>query len=190
MTLPCSPTYYVSSVFTPVACPLQVMPTTVEHLLAVARRPAGQTHIWALHALWLVASNAGLSYMPHVKTTLALAQELLVSPAGESAALQPASARLANAMVAVLGPEFTLGSAHYQKCKSLVAGAAAHGWDQVRGEGQQEAGGAGPGGGDSASGELESVLFAQQLILFSPKAVPAQKHIALLQVRPAVAAAA
>jgi hypothetical protein len=160
------------------------MPATVEQLLDVARRPAGQAHIWALHALWLVASAAGLAYLPHVATSLSLALELLVSPAGESAALQPAAARLANAMVAVLGPEFKLGSAHYQKCKALVSGSATHSAAGAAAGGEQEA--AGPGAGAGAAGvpgELESVLFAQQLILFSPKAVPAQKHIPLLQVR-------
>lgn len=43
-----------------------------------------------------------------------------VSSFGEAPLLKPAVARLANAMVAVLGPDMQLGSAAYQRCKSLV----------------------------------------------------------------------
>lgn len=55
-----------------------VVPSTVEHLIAVASRPTGSVHLWALHALWLVANAAGPAYVGHVKQTLQLAQELLV----------------------------------------------------------------------------------------------------------------
>jgi hypothetical protein len=51
---------------------------TVEALVAVASRPAGMAHIWALHGLWLVAGAAGPAYAPHVKQSLQLALELLV----------------------------------------------------------------------------------------------------------------
>lgn len=51
----------------------------VEALVAVASRPTGVTHIWALHGLWLVACAAGVSYAVHVKQTLQLALELVVS---------------------------------------------------------------------------------------------------------------
>ena len=146
-----------------------------------------------------------------MRQTLQLAQELLVSSYGDDPLLQPAAARLANAVVAVLGPEFTLGSAAYQRCKSLVtpssnflaatasasalpaASAAAAGGAVVGGSGGVEQGLAGDGTGgylhDSGDlvravadtwSELERVLFAQQLVLFAPKAVPAQKHLPLL----------
>jgi hypothetical protein len=36
------------------------------------------------------------------------------------AGLQPAVGRLSNALVAVLGPELTPGSAAYCKCKALI----------------------------------------------------------------------
>jgi hypothetical protein len=36
-------------------------------------------HIWVLHGLWLVAGAAGPAYAPHVKRSLQLALELLVS---------------------------------------------------------------------------------------------------------------
>lgn len=50
----------------------------VEALVAVASRPVGVTHIWALHGLWLVAGAAGVAYAAHVKQSLQLALELLV----------------------------------------------------------------------------------------------------------------
>lgn len=43
-----------------------------------------------------------------------------VSSFGDHPLLQPAAAQLANAMVAVLGPQFTLGSLAYSRCKTLV----------------------------------------------------------------------
>lgn len=46
--------------------------------MAVASRPVGVTHIWALHGLWLVAGSAGVGYAAHVKRSLQLALELLV----------------------------------------------------------------------------------------------------------------
>lgn len=52
---------------------------TVDALTAVASRPIGTAHIWALHGLWLVAGAAGPGYAPHVRQSLQLALELLVS---------------------------------------------------------------------------------------------------------------
>lgn len=57
---------------------LVVFFTTVEALVAVASRPVGVTHIWALHGLWLVAGAAGVGYAAHVKQSLQLALELQV----------------------------------------------------------------------------------------------------------------
>jgi hypothetical protein len=45
---------------------------------------------------------------------------LQVSSFGDHPLLQPAAAQLSNAMVAVLGPQFTLGSLAYSRCKTLV----------------------------------------------------------------------
>lgn len=59
--------------------PLQpTVKATVEALVAVASRPVGVAHIWALHGLWLVAGAAGPGYAGHVKQSLQLALELLV----------------------------------------------------------------------------------------------------------------
>lgn len=106
-----------------------------------------------------------------------------VSSFGENPLLQPAAARLANAMVAVLGPEFTLGSAAYSRCKTLVTDSSG-GISRV--PGTAGGGGCGVASTDGLRGlaatwaELEQVLFAQQLILFAPQAVPAAKHLPLL----------
>lgn len=114
----------------------------------------------------------------------------------ESPALRAACARLANASVLVLGPEFTLGSAAYTRAKCLVAasgdlsdpagdaaGDAAGGADAAGG-GAEAAVGAAAGdladGGDSGLGR---VLFVQQIVLFAPHAVPPAKHVPLLLVR-------
>jgi hypothetical protein len=43
-----------------------VVPVTVEQLVAVASRPTGHTHVWALHGLWLISGAAGPSYSPQV----------------------------------------------------------------------------------------------------------------------------
>lgn len=36
-------------------------------LLAVAKASSGVTHVWLLHALWLLANSAGLLFIPNVK---------------------------------------------------------------------------------------------------------------------------
>eukprot|EP00198_Chlamydomonas_reinhardtii_P002746 XP_001692082.1 predicted protein [Chlamydomonas reinhardtii] len=94
---------------------------SVDALVAAASRPGSNiAAAWVLHALWLVACNSGGAFVPRVRTVLQLGQELLVS-SFESPALRAACARLANASVLVLGPEFTLGSAAYTRAKCLVA---------------------------------------------------------------------
>lgn len=147
-----------------------------ETLIAVARASSGISHIWLLHSLWLVATSAGLSFMPNVKAchllfstyillqtlnlptehcaildakasckglaygavlavlrfqgarltiilqeVLNLETELLMSEEADAVpGLRPVLGRLANAMVAVLGPEMTLGSASYTKTRTLL----------------------------------------------------------------------
>lgn len=68
--------------------PLVLMCFAVEALVAVASRPVGVAHIWALHGLWLVAGSAGVGYAAHVKQSLQLALELLVSRPVQSAHVQ------------------------------------------------------------------------------------------------------
>ena len=49
-------------------------------MLAASRpsRSGPPASLWALHALTLVASSAGPAFMPHVRRTLSLCQELMV----------------------------------------------------------------------------------------------------------------
>ena len=45
-----------------------VISMTVETLLAVGHASTNPgLHKWIVHALWLIANAAGLSYVPHVK---------------------------------------------------------------------------------------------------------------------------
>ncbi len=221
---------------------------SVEALVAAGSRPgSAAAAAWALHGLWLVACSSGGAFVPRVKTSLQLAQELLVgsrtrhlprhlqyrvdccsielgfavqhamhcfyasshevvlpnNPIGhihpqvssfESPALCAACARLANAAVAVLGPEFTLGSLAYQRAKSLVlasgdaaggaAGGAGAGAEAANGGGDHtgQHGREGAAAGAGGDGGLGLVLFVQQVVLFAPGAVPPAKHVPLLLV--------
>ena len=48
---------------------------TVNTLLAVGRASASPVlHMWIVHALWLVANAAGLSFVPHVQVSPTLCQ--------------------------------------------------------------------------------------------------------------------
>ncbi|GLC70784.1 hypothetical protein PLESTF_001032900 [Pleodorina starrii] len=161
--------------------------SSAEALVAGASRPgcAGAA-AWVLHGLWLVACSGGGAFVPRVKTSLQLGQELLVS-SFESPALRAACARLANASVLVLGPEFRLGSLEYVRAKSLVAasgggggGGGGHHVAGVDGGGGAADGAVRSGGGGGADGGLGLVLFVQQIILFAPHAVPPAKHVLLL----------
>lgn len=92
---------------------------------------------------------------------------LQVSSFGENPLLQPAAARLANAMIAVLGPEFTLGSAAYSRCKTLVTCYNTTSSGAKRGTGALGAGAAAAGVGEGIRGlaatwaELEQVICLQ-----------------------------
>ncbi|GIM08365.1 hypothetical protein Vretimale_12395, partial [Volvox reticuliferus] len=151
--------------------------SSTEALVAAASRPGcAAAAAWVLHGLYLVASSAGGAFVPRVKTSLQLGQELIVS-SFDSPALRAACARLANASVAVLGPEFSLGSLAYIRAKSLVA--ASGGGQLIASEGQDD-GDLRHRGGSGADGGLGLVLFVQQIILFAPHAVPPAKHVSLL----------
>lgn len=74
-------------------------------------------------------------------------------------------------MVAVLGPELTPDGKYYAQCKSLMREMEVAGKKQAYSKESQ-----------TGAAELELVLYAQQLILFAPQAVPAAKHIPVLMV--------
>ncbi|GIL52578.1 hypothetical protein Vafri_8312 [Volvox africanus] len=151
--------------------------SSTEALVAAASRPGcAAAAAWVLHGLYLVASSAGGAFVPRVKTSLQLGQELIVS-SFDSPALRAACARLANASVAVLGPEFSLGSLPYVRAKSLVA---ASGGGQLIAAEDQDDGNLRHRGGSGADGGLGLVLFVQQIILFAPHAIPPAKHVSLL----------
>lgn len=82
--------------------------------------------------------------------------------------LLPAVGRFTNAMVAALGPDYVLGSAAYDACRSVVAELRAPDASGVR---RPE---------DALASALESVLYAQMLVLFAPGALPASQHVAVL----------
>lgn len=91
--------------------------------------------------------------------------------------LRPAVAKLANAIVSVLGPEFRIGGIYYQKCKVLMAAEFSSGFENM-----DERVLLGRSALQDAWLEEEQVLFVQQLILYSPRSSPALKHISLLLV--------
>ena len=172
------------------APPPQVAADAAAALFAVAARPPARSGalLWALQGLLCVASAAGRAYAPHVRATLRLCRELLVSPAGGPGGaplLRVAVARLANAMVAVLGRDFALGSPDYGAIRALVtdrgalvddsAAAAAAGGAGAGVSAAAAAGLGGAAGAEAVWAALEQALFAQQLVLFAPHAVPAAK---------------
>ncbi|VAI89013.1 unnamed protein product [Triticum turgidum subsp. durum] len=63
---------------------------------------------------------------------------------------------LINAIVAVLGPELAPGSIFFSRCKSVIAEISSS---------------------NETATLLESVRFAQQLVLFAPQAVPVHSHV-------------
>ncbi|KAL2632357.1 hypothetical protein R1flu_017043 [Riccia fluitans] len=137
-----------------------LVPPTVQALCALAKDPNENLHGWALHALWLTADAAGLSYVPHVQATLSLAMEVLLSEEHVAPELGQRIGRLVNAVVAVLGPELAPGSSLFSRCKALVA--------EISTENEPAA-------------QLECVLFTQQLALFAPRAVPVHAHVQTLR---------
>lgn len=58
--------------------------------------------------------------MPNQATLAHAVQVLMAEDNAAVAGLQPAVGRLANALVAVLGPELTLGSAAYCRCRAII----------------------------------------------------------------------
>eukprot|EP00803_Ostreobium_quekettii_P010737 evm.model.scf_1340.1 EVM.evm.TU.scf_1340.1 scf_1340:1414-16767(-) len=145
-----------------------VLPVTVETLFSLVSRPVGGVQVWGLHGLWLTATAAGLNYMPFVERTLSMLQGLMTSNL-DIDKLRPFVARVSNAMVAALGPELTPDGRYFAQCKSLMREMEMAAREQAY---SKEA--------DTAAAQLELVLYAQQLIMFAPQAVPPGKHIPLL----------
>ncbi|KAJ9521672.1 hypothetical protein QJQ45_015268 [Haematococcus lacustris] len=181
------------------------VPVSVGALMAVARRPAGCTAVWALHALSLCAQASGPAFTSHIHGSLRLARDLLLTCQLADEQLRPAAARLANAVVGVMGPELSLGSATYllAKCLTrdlctsgalvvhdpalLAAVISAQAGGQVE---EVETGKAGqevavrapwPIAASTLECELQAVLFTQQLVLCCGQAVQISKHLAVLQ---------
>ncbi|KAL4425068.1 hypothetical protein ABPG77_010382 [Micractinium sp. CCAP 211/92] len=148
-----------------------VLPVATETLMAVAAASDKSISVWLMHAMLLLANAAGLAFVPHLKHLLGLAQGMLLSEEAYSLpGLLPAAGRLANAAVALLGPDYTFGSAAYLTCKSIINDMRALG----EGDGSQRR------TDDAVSAALETVLYAQMLVLFAPQAVPAKSHLPVL----------
>ncbi|KAL6756313.1 hypothetical protein V8C86DRAFT_2436239 [Haematococcus lacustris] len=181
------------------------VPVSVGALMAVARRPAGCTAVWALHALSLCAQASGPAFTSHIHGSLRLARDLLLTSQLADEQLRPAAARLANAVVGVMGPELSLGSATYLLAKCLTRDLCTSGAlvvhdpallaavisAQARGQVEEvDAGKAGqevavrapwPIAASTLECELQAVLFTQQLVLCCGQAVQISKHLAVLQ---------
>ena len=115
---------------------------------------APRTHVWAAHALYLVAAAAGAGYLRHAPATLALAHELLSNDAAVQAPQLVASAgRLVNAAVSALGPELQPGGRTLTRCVTLI--------EHVRAS-----------CGDDPGAQLQQLLFLQACALFAPRALP------------------
>ncbi len=145
-----------------------VVPIAVETLLAVAAASDVSISVWLLHALLCAANAAGPAFAPHVDASLALAQGMLLGQDVYAvAALLPCVGRLANALVAVMGPDYTFGSRAYLACKSII-----------NDMGALQAGAAGPvAEEDALAGELERVLYTQMLVLFAPQAATIKSSV-------------
>jgi hypothetical protein len=82
----------------------------------------GETTV--LHSVLLLKHASSHHTSPHL-TSPHLFPNVQVTPSAEHPLLQPAAARLANAMVAVLGPRLRLGGQVYARCRALISPCAA-----------------------------------------------------------------
>ncbi|EEE65783.1 hypothetical protein OsJ_21481 [Oryza sativa Japonica Group] len=112
--------------------------------------------LWSLHALLLTIEAAGLSYVSQVQGTLFLAMEILLLEENGYVDLRQEIGHLINAIVAVIGPELAPGSTFFSRCKSVIAEISSS---------------------SETATLIESVRFAQQLVLFAPQAVPVHSHV-------------
>ena len=104
--------------------------------------------VWLLHSYWLIATASGPAFIQHVSQMLNIATQVSVLSTGHEAALLQTVARIGNAVVGILGPEFSPGKFAFRRSNVLIDGAK------------------GAEGGDGA--QLEQVLHIQQLLLFAP----------------------
>ncbi|PRW58658.1 HEAT repeat-containing 5B isoform X2 [Chlorella sorokiniana] len=147
-----------------------VLPTATDTLVAVARASDKSISVWVMHAMLLLANAAGLAFVPHLRQLLDLAQGMLLSEEAYSLpGLLPAAGRLANASVALLGPDYAFGSRAYLVCKSIINDMRA--LELAAGALSTD---------DAVSAALETVLYSQMLVLFAPQAVPAKSHLPVL----------
>ena len=161
-----------------------IIQPAAETLLAVAAASDTSIAPWLLHSILTCAYAAGLSFMPFVSRTLALDLRMLLSETVYSlSGLLPAIGRLANGMVAVLGPEYMPGSSAYISCKSIIndmkaldgyggggGGGRSNNNNNNNSSRHDNASKSGGGGGDALSAMLETVLYSQMLVLFAPRA--------------------
>ena len=101
---------------------MQVLVTPALHtLVAVVRGSSAPAKLWALHALWIISNAAGPSCIQHVPDVQATMRAVLLQDDAYAwPGMRPTLGRLANALVAVMGPEFQLGSDAYVQVKSII----------------------------------------------------------------------
>ncbi|CAL5053041.1 unnamed protein product [Urochloa decumbens] len=129
---------------------------TVSSLSHLSKSSNSNLQLWSLHALLLTIEAAGLSFVSQVQGTLFLAMEILLLEENGYVDLRQGIGHLINAIVAVLGPELAPGSTFFSRCKSVIAEISSS---------------------NEMATLLESVRFAQQLVLFAPQAVPVHSHV-------------
>jgi hypothetical protein len=129
---------------------------TVSSLSSLSKSLNSNLQLWSLHALLLTIEAAGLSYVSQVQGTLFLAMEILLLEENGYVDLRQGIGHLINAIVAVLGPELAPGSTFFSRCKSVIVEISSS---------------------NEMATLLESVRFAQQLVLFAPQAVPVHAHV-------------
>jgi len=165
-----------------------LVPMSADALIVAARALAPHHHAWALQALQQLADSAGLTFIRHVRPSLDLLRELLALEVPLLPRLLPYVGRVVNSMVVVLGPELQPGSSMFKTCLSLLlemdAAAGEAGLPDGRSSSsacwQQALAGMMPPP-EAVAALLETVHYAQQLVLFAPQAVPATAHIPLLR---------
>jgi hypothetical protein len=129
---------------------------TVSSLSHLSKSSNCNLQLWSLHALLLTIEAAGLSYVSQVQGTLFLAMDILLLEESGYVDFRQEIGHLINAIVAVLGPELAPGSTFFSRCKSVIAEISSS---------------------NETATLLESVRFAQQLVLFAPQAVPVHSHV-------------
>jgi hypothetical protein len=146
-----------------------LLPQIVQTLIALGRASPSSISPFIADALSAVSTSSGPSFLPFVRETLDLIQEMLLDEEIYSRpGLLPSIGQLGNAMVACLGPDYILGSEAYDICRSIVSELRASDPCGVR---LKE---------DILAGALQSVLYAQMLVLFVPKALTTAQHVKVL----------